>query len=80
MLVEAPSSSGSSTQQQTLDFETVIHSLQQWNQEKQEQERKYNELAKRHEIRKKQFSELEKEHLSLLQLLEKASSLVNSKK
>jgi prespore-specific regulator len=79
-LVEAPSSSGSSTQQQTLDFETVIHSLQQWNQEKQEQERKYNELAKWHEIRKKQFSELEKEHLSLLQLLEKASSLVNSKK
>ena len=79
-LVEAPSSSGSSTQQQTLDFETVVHSLQQWNQEKQEQQRKYNELTKQHEIKEKQFNELEKEHLLLLQLLEKASTLVSGKK
>jgi prespore-specific regulator len=79
-LVEAHSSSGSSTHQETLDFETVIHFLQQWNQEKQEQERRYNELTKKHKFREKQFNELEKEHLSLLQLLEKASSLVGSKK
>ncbi|MED1203554.1 hypothetical protein [Heyndrickxia acidicola] len=79
-LLEASSSNLFSISQNTLNFENVIHYLQQWNQEKQEQETKFLQLTKQYQSTEKQFKELEKEHNSLLQLLEKASNLVSSKK